>query len=113
MANNPFGNMPGGMGGLMKQAQKMMADAQKAEEELSNVVVEAAPGGGAVKATANGKGEITAIKIAKEAVDPDDVEMLEDLVLTAVREAISKSNAMRTDRLSNIVPSGMNLPGLF
>ncbi len=114
MANNPFGNMPGGMAGLMKQAQKMMEDAKKTEEELGNLTVEGSSGGGVVKVRATGKGDLIDIKIAKEAVDPEDVEMLEDLVVTAVREALEKANGLRTERLQGVVPPNMNLPpGLF
>jgi len=114
MANNPFGNMPGGVAGLMKQAQKMMDDARKTEEELSKAVVEGTSGGGIIKVRATGKGDLIDIKIAKEAVDPDDVEMLEDLVVTAVREALDKASALKTERLQGVVPANMNLPpGLF
>lgn len=113
MPNNPFGKMPGGMGGLMAQAQKMMSEASKVEDELGEARVEAAAGGGMVRVEMNGKAELIAVKIAKEAVDPDDVEMLEDLVTTAFREAIQKANDLRTERLKGIVPPGMNLPGVF
>ena len=113
MANNPFGKMPGGMGGLMAQAQKMMSEASKVEDELAEARVEASAGGGMVRVEMNGKAEVVAVKIAKEAVDPDDVEMLEDLVTTAVREAIQKANELRTERLKGIMPPGMNLPGVF
>lgn len=113
MANNPFGKLPGGLGDLMKQAQKAMADAQKAEAELAEVRVEGQAGGGLVTVSANGKGEILQIKIAKEVVDPDDVETLEDLVTVAAREAVEKANGLREERLRSIVPPGMggNLPG--
>jgi DNA-binding YbaB/EbfC family protein len=113
MANNPFGNMPGGMAGLMKQAQRMMEDAKKTEEELAGVTVEGASGGGMVKVRATGKGDLIEIKIAKEAVDPEDVEMLEDLVVLAVREALDKATALRTEKLQGVVPPNMNIPGLF
>ena len=114
MAGNPFTNMPGGVAGLMKQAQKMMEDARKTEEELSNITVEGSAGGGVIKVRATGKGDLIDIKIAKEAVDPDDVEMLEDLVVTAVREALDKAVALRSERLQGVVPPNMNLPpGLF
>jgi len=106
--------MPGGVAGLMKQAQKMMEDAKKTKEELSKLTVEGSSGGGVVKVRATGKGDMIDIKIAKEAVDPDDVEMLEDLVVTAVREAIDKATALRSEKLQGVVPPNMNLPpGLF
>ncbi len=113
MASNPFGNVPGGMAGLMKQAQRMMEDARKTEEALSGIVVEGSAGGGVVKARATGKGDLLDIKIAKEAVDPEDVEMLQDLVVTAVREAIDKATALRAEKLQGVVPPNMNIPGLF
>lgn len=118
MANNPFGKMPGGMGNLgklMEQAQKAMADAQKADEELSIARIETQSGGGLVKVAVTGKAELLEIKIAKEAVDPDDVEALEDLITIAVRDAIEKANAMREERLKSVMPADMagKLPGGF
>ena len=118
MANNPFGKIPGGMGNLgdlMKQAQKAMADAQQADVELGQARIEAQSGGGMVKVSATGKAEIIEIKIAKEVVDPEDVETLEDLVTLAVRDAIEQANAMREERLKSVMPAGMgaNLPGGF
>ncbi len=105
MANNPFGK--GGLGDLMKQAQKAMADAQKAEAELAEARIEAQAGGGMVKVSATGKGEILSIKIAKEAVDPDDVEALEDLITVAVRDAVDQATRLREERMQSIVPGGM------
>ncbi len=117
MANNPFGKMPSGLGDLMKQAQKAMEDAQKVEAELDEARVEGQAGGGLVKVVATGKTDILTIKIAKEVVDPEDVESLEDLVTLAVREAVDKANAMREERLKSVMPSGMGggsgLGGLF
>jgi len=112
MANNPFGKMPGNLGDLMKQAQKAFTDAQKAEEELAEARVDAQAGGGMVKVLMTGKAELLEIKIAKEVVDPDDVETLEDLVTLAVREAIEKANAMRDERLKSALPPGMGGGGL-
>ncbi len=113
MAQNPFGKMPGNLGDLMKQAQKAYADAQKAEEELAQVRVDAQSGGGMVKVVMTGKAELVEIKIAKDIVDPDDVETLEDLVTLAVREAIEKANALREERLKSALPPGMGsgMPG--
>ncbi|MGI4789126.1 MAG: YbaB/EbfC family nucleoid-associated protein [Janthinobacterium lividum] len=117
MANNPFGKMPGGLGELMKQAQKAMEDAQKVEAELDEARVEGQAGGGLVKVVATGKADILSIKIAKEVVDPEDVESLEDLVTLAVREAVDKANSMREERLKSVMPAGMGsgsgLGGLF
>ena len=117
MANNPFGKMPGGLGDLMKQAQKAMEDAQRVEAELDEARVEGQAGGGLVKVVATGKADILSVKIAKEVVDPEDVEALEDLVTLAVREAVDKANAMREERLKSVMPAGMGsgtgLGGLF
>jgi DNA-binding YbaB/EbfC family protein len=117
MANNPFGKMPGGLGDLMKQAQKAMEDAQRVEAELDEARVEGQAGGGLVKVVATGKADILSVKIAKEVVDPEDVEALEDLVTLAVREAVDKANSMREERLKSVMPAGMGsgsgLGGLF
>jgi DNA-binding YbaB/EbfC family protein len=117
MANNPFGKMPGGLGDLMKQAQKAMEDAQRVEAELDEARVEGQAGGGLVKVIATGKADILSVKIAKEVVDPEDVEALEDLVTLAVREAVDKANSMREERLKSVMPAGMGtgsgLGGLF
>lgn len=109
--------MPGGLGDLMKQAQKAMEDAQKVEAELDEARVQGQAGGGLVTVTATGKADILTVKIAKEVVDPEDVEALEDLVTLAVREAVDKANAMREERLKSVMPAGMGggtgLGGLF
>lgn len=116
MARNkfPMGGM--GMGGnmnqMIKQAQKMQQDMLKMQEELEETTVEASAGGGMVTVTATAKKEITAIKIDPECVDPEDVEMLEDLVLSAVQEALKKAEDVSTQQMSKIT-GGMNLPGLF
>jgi len=114
---NPFGKMPGGLGDLMKQAQKAMEDAQKVEAELEQARVEGQSGGGLVKVVATGKAEIVSIKIAREVVDPDDVESLEDLITLAVREAVDKANSIREERLKSVMPAGMGgaggMGGLF
>ncbi len=113
----PGGKMPGGLGDLMKQAQKAMEEASRVEAELDEVRVEGQSGGGLVKVTATGKAEVLTIKIAKEVVDPEDVEALEDLVTLAVREAVDKANTMREERLKSVMPAGMGggggLGGLF
>ena len=92
------GGFPGGMGGfggmninqLMKEAKKMQADMEKSQEELTQKEFEATSGGGAIEVKVSGSKEIKQIKIKKDVVDPDDVEMLEDLILTAVNEALRK-----------------------
>jgi DNA-binding YbaB/EbfC family protein len=107
----------GGMGGMnmnqmMKQAQKMQQDMLKMQEELENMTIEGSAGGGMVKVTATAKKEITSVKINPEAVDPDDVEMLEDLVLSAIRDALAKAEKESENQISKIT-GGMNIPGLL
>ncbi|MGI6711285.1 MAG: YbaB/EbfC family nucleoid-associated protein [Bacillota bacterium] len=102
----------GNMQKMMKQVQKMQADMARIQEELATRMVEASSGGGVVTVTANGKQEVVAIKIKPEAVDPDDVEMLEDLLLAAVKEALKKSQDMATQEMSKVT-GGLKVPGLF
>jgi DNA-binding YbaB/EbfC family protein len=111
MAN--FGNLGnlGGMGGLMKQAQKMMEEAKRTEEALAAEEVEGSSGGGMVKVVANGTGDVLSVTIDPQCVDPEDVEMLQDLVVTAIRDAIQKSVALRQDRMKALT-GGLNIPGL-
>lgn len=111
---NPFGGLPNipGLGNMMKQVQKMAEDTQRVEEELAAERIEAASGGGVVQAAVNGKGELLQVKISPEVVDADDVEMLEDLVVSAVREALEKAVARKAERLSEIT-GGISIPGLF
>lgn len=108
------GGFPGGMNmqSMMKQAQAMQQRMQKMQEELEEKEVTATAGGGVVTVTANGKKEVVNISIKPEAVDPDDVEMLEDLVLAAVNEALSQADEMAQSEMSKIT-GGMNLGGLF
>ena len=100
------------MNDLLRQAQKIQGDLAKVQEELASKRVEASAGGGMVSAVANGKGDILSIRIEKEVVSPDDVEMLEDLVTAAVSEAIKRSREMVQEEMSRIT-GGMNIPGLF
>ncbi|ADL08860.1 YbaB/EbfC family nucleoid-associated protein [Thermosediminibacter oceani] len=106
-----FGGM-GNMSKLMKQVQKVQEDMAKLQEELKERTVEATAGGGVVKAVANGRKELLEIKIQPEAVDPDDVEMLEDLILAAVNEALQKAEEMVTKEMSKLT-GGLGIPGLF
>ncbi len=101
----------GGMGGLMKQAQKMQNRILKVQEEMAEKTIEASAGGGMVTVIANGRQEIVSIKVEKEVVDPDDVEMLEDLILAAVNDALKKSQQMMAEEMQKIT-GGMNIPGL-
>lgn len=102
----------GNMGSMMKQVQKMQRDMEKLQGELDKREVEATSGGGAVKVVANGKKEIISIEIDKDVVDPEDVEMLQDLVLAAVNEAVRTADKMVTEEMSKIT-GGMNIPGLM
>jgi DNA-binding YbaB/EbfC family protein len=99
-------------GGLMKQAQKMQKDMERIKAELEEMVVEASSGGGVVTVHANGAREILAVKIKPEAVDPDDTEMLEDLVTSAVNAALKKAQEMADQEMGKVT-GGFNLPGLF
>ncbi len=96
---------------IFQQAQKLQAKLAKAQEELSNITLEASSGGGAVKVTINGQQKIQSVKISPEVVNPDDVELLEDLVLTAVTEAIAKSQEVATKQLGGLT-GGLKIPGL-
>ena len=102
----------GNMNKMMKQVQKMQAQMAQLQEELANKVVEASAGGGMVQVKVNGKQEVLEIKIQPEAVDPEDVEMREDMVLAAVNEALRNAQEMVASEMSKIT-GGMNIPGLF
>lgn len=111
------GGFPGGFGGgninnLMKQAQKLQRDMEQAQKELETKEFEASVGGGAVLVKVNGKKEVLSINIKEEVVDPDDVEMLEDLVLSAVNQALRKAEEESANKMGKLT-GGMNLPGLF
>ncbi|MGM0445834.1 MAG: YbaB/EbfC family nucleoid-associated protein [Bacillota bacterium] len=100
------------MNKLMKQAQQMQAKMSKMQEELENKTYEATSGGGAVKALVNGKKEVLDLQIDKDVVDPEDVEMLEDLILAAVNEAMREATEELNDKMGQMT-GGMNLPGMF
>ncbi len=97
---------------VVKQAQKMQEEMEKVQAEIEEKTVEATAGGGMVTVTANGKKEILSLKINPEAVDPEDVETLEDLVIVAVNDAIKKAEDMMAEGMSAIT-GGINIPGLF
>ena len=106
--------IPGGGGlekQLMRQMEKLQRDMGAAQEELGQLRVEASAGGGAVTAVANGQGELIELRISPEAVDPEDVEMLQDLVLAAVREALEKGRKAQEERMGGIT-GGLGIPGL-
>jgi len=109
------GGFPGGanFGGmninkLMKEAKKMQEDMEKSQEELASKEFDASSGGGAISVKVNGAKEVKEIKIQKDVVDPDDVEMLEDLILTCVNEALKKVDAAQSASLGQF-----NIPGLM
>ncbi|MFH1169501.1 MAG: YbaB/EbfC family nucleoid-associated protein [Chloroflexota bacterium] len=96
---------------MMQQAQQLQARLAKAQAELGNLTLEASSGGGAVKVTVDGQQNIKSVKIAPEVVNPEDVEMLEDLVLSAVTEALAKSQAAAAEQLGGLT-GGLKIPGL-
>jgi len=96
---------------MLRQAQELQAKLAKAQQELADTTVEASSGGGAVKVTINGQQKIQSVKISPEAISADDVELLEDLVLTAVNEAIAKSQELAAERLGKLT-GGLKIPGL-
>lgn len=100
------------MQGMMKKVQKMQQDMLKMQEELKNRTVEATAGGGAVTVVVTGRKTVEKVAIAPSAVDPEDVEMLEDLVTTAVNEAMRKVDEM-TEKEMGKITGGMKLPGMF
>lgn len=104
--------MGGNMNKMMKQVQKMQQDMMKMQEELASRTVESTAGGGVVKVVANGKNEILSVEIKPEAVDPEDVEMLQDLVVAAVNEALKKAQEMVSVEMGKIT-GGLKIPGLF
>ncbi|MDP4092416.1 MAG: YbaB/EbfC family nucleoid-associated protein [Bacillota bacterium] len=114
MAKGGFPGFGGGnMGNLLKQAQKMQQDMAKMQEELQQRTVEASSGGGAVSVVVSGKKELQSIVIKPEVVDPDDVEMLQDLILAAVNEAIRKADDMVNSEMGKITGGLGGMPGLF
>ena len=114
MAKGGFRGMPGGMNqaALMKQAQKMQQDMIRMQEEQESKTFSAQAGGGMVTAVVNGKHELQDLKINPEAVDPEDVEMLQDMVMAAVNEAMQTADKEAANNMSRLT-GGMNLGGLF
>jgi len=104
--------MAKGLGNIMKQAQQMQAKMARVQQELEKREVEATAGGGMVTAKVNGKQELLTLQIEKDVVDPEDVEMLQDLVMAAVNEAIKQSQQMVQEEMGKVT-GGMNIPGLF
>ena len=114
MAKGGFRGMPGGMNqaAMMKQAQKMQQEMLRMQEEMENKTYKAAAGGGMVTAEVTGKHELKSLTIDPEAVDPEDVEMLQDMVIAAVNEAMRKADSEATANMSKLT-GGLNLGGLF
>lgn len=111
------GGFPGGFGGgnmnnLMKQAQKLQKQMEDMQKDLETKEFETSVGGGAVSVTVTGKKEVKSINIKPEVVDPDDIEMLQDLVLSAVNQALKSVDDMQASQMSKAT-GGMNIPGLF
>ena len=114
MAKGGFRGMPGDMNqaAMMKQVQKMQQDMMKMQEEMENKTYTAAAGGGMVKAEVNGKHEVVSLEINPEAVDPDDVDMLQDMIIAAVNEAMRAADTDSANNMSKFT-GGLNLGGLF
>ena len=114
MAKGGFRGMPGGMNqaAMMKQAQKMQQEMLRMQEEMENKTWSATAGGGMVTASVNGKHEVMDLKINPEAVDPDDVDMLQDMIIAAINEAMRTADAEAAQNMSRLT-GGINLGGLF
>ena len=116
MAKHRFNGMGGGMmpnmNNMLKQAQKMQAEMEKMQAEMEETKYDATAGGGAVAFTVSGKKELLEVKISPEACDPDDVEMLQDLIIVAVNDAMKKADEASASQMGKIT-GGMNIPGLF
>ena len=115
MAKGGFrGGMPGGMNqaAMLKQAQKMQQEMLRMQEEMENKTYSATTGGGMVTAEVSGKHQLVSLSIKEEAVDPDDVDMLQDMIIAAVNEAMRAADAEAANNMSRLT-GGMNLGGLF
>jgi DNA-binding YbaB/EbfC family protein len=104
--------MAKGLGGMLKQAQRIQAQLARIQEEMAQKTIEASSGGGMVSVVVNGKQEVISIKIEREVVNPDDIDMLQDLILAAVNEGIRKSQEMVSEEMRKLT-GGLNIPGLF
>jgi len=104
--------MQGGMKNLMRQARQMQNKIQEAQEEVEDEEFEASTGGGAVTAVVTGAMELVSIDINEEAVDPDDVEMLEEMIVGAVNQALQEAEETKNEKMEEVT-GGMNMPGMF
>ena len=113
MARGGFNGFPGGGGrnNMMKQIEKLQKQMEEMQENLANEEISATSGGGAVCATVNGNKELISIRLDKDAVDPDDVEMLEDLIVAAVNEAMRSAESKMNSQMGKFT-GGLNIPGL-
>ena len=110
----PGGGMPGNMANLMKQAQRMQRQMEEQQKELDSKEFTATAGGGAVEVTVSGKREVVGVKLAEEVVDPDDIEMLQDLIVAAVNEAMRKVDEESGAAMSKLTGGlGGGIPGMF
>ena len=107
-----FPGMGGNMNQLMKQAQKMQKQMEETTKALEESTYEATAGGGVVKVVVSGKKEVVSVHLEEEVVDPDDVEMLEDLVLSAINEALKKADEETSSKMGKLT-GGLNIPGMF
>ena len=107
------GGFPGGMNNLMKQAQKMQKDMMEMQEKLAETDFEASSGGGVVSVVVNGKKELKEITIQPEVVDPDDIEMLQDLIVAAVNEAMAKADEETNSEMGKLTGGLGGMPGMF
>ncbi len=112
MSKGKFPGAPGNMNNMMKQVQKMQKDMEKAQQELEVQIYETTAGGGAVKLTVNGKKEVLALTLSPSVVDPDDIEMLQDLILVALNDALKQVDE-QANKVMGRMTGGMNIPGLF
>ena len=115
-----FQGMPGNMQNIMKQAQRLQRQMEEAQKELETMEFEGTSGGGVVKVTVTGQKLVTKVELQPEAVDPDDIEMLQDLILTATNEALKKVDEYSEQKLGGGMPGGMGgslggmrIPGMF
>ncbi|TFZ39380.1 YbaB/EbfC family nucleoid-associated protein [Soehngenia longivitae] len=112
MAKGGYPGMGGNMNNMMKQMQKMQKKMEEVQAKIDAEEIEATAGGGAIKVVVNGKREILSIDIDKDVVDPEDVEMLQDLIVAAVNEALRKAEEFAAKEMQSVT-GGMNIPGLF
>ncbi len=106
-----FGGMPKNMNNMMKQFEKMQREMEKTQEELNSKTVESTSGGGAVKAVMNGQKELLELHIAEDIVDPEDIEMLQDLIIACINTAIKDVDQLQNKEMSKLT-GGINIPGL-